>query len=418
MSNEHTSEPSRDNQAQHAPPVSEHISNLGSTADIEKRLGSLLTQVQEAVREADQRNQEVMQQVEIARVSTAELNKLKDAAAATSAQMTETNAQVLEARESLRTVLIAAAEAANKVEALKVQIEQNAQVAATRSEHIEEGRVYVDAKRTEIDKIQTQAQQAASGAERERAVASAANEGAAKLLTELQTTKVSIDALAEATRGLRDQCEQHAVITKKLADVAVATGDRIVAYEANLSDLALKCNDRLSTIDELLPGATGAGLASAFGKRREQFMLPQRIWQCVFLAAIIGLLAVAGYDFGVSKPLTSWTLDSLGLLLLHRLPFVVPLVWLAIYSARQASLAKRLEEDYAFKEATSRSFEGYRRQMGELESGALSRLCLNTLAIISQHPGRIYEKHRSDVTPISALLEQGESLRQPPSGNG
>ncbi|MBX9738021.1 MAG: hypothetical protein K2X32_13955, partial [Phycisphaerales bacterium] len=84
--------------------------------------------------------------------------------------------------------------------------------------------------------------------------------------------------------------------------------------------------------------------------------------------------------------------------------------WLAIHAARQASLAKRMEEAYAFKAAISTSFEGYRRQMAEVSKdltpgSPLARLSTDTLANIMMPPDGIYDKHRMDPTPGTAAAE-------------
>jgi len=100
---------------------------------------------------------------------------------------------------------------------------------------------------------------------------------------------------------------------------------------------------------------------------------------------------------------------------LHRLPFLIPLVWLAIHSARQSSFATRMEEEYAFKATISTSFEGYRRQMAELSrdlapNSPLARLCADTLTTISTPPGLVYDKHRMDPTPGTAASDMVKPL--------
>jgi hypothetical protein len=107
--------------------------------------------------------------------------------------------------------------------------------------------------------------------------------------------------------------------------------------------------------------------------------------------------------------------DKLAESLMHRLPLALPLIWLAFHSSHKAALAQRVEEDYAFKEAVSRSFEGYRREMAELEGkvtpdSPLGQLCTNTLATIARRPGLIYEKHPLNKTPLSALAESVEPV--------
>jgi hypothetical protein len=93
----------------------------------------------------------------------------------------------------------------------------------------------------------------------------------------------------------------------------------------------------------------------------------------------------------------------------HRLPLIVPLVWLAIFAGRNYNLATRLEEDYAYKEAISTAFQGYKREMKELstdnsdKASPINTLCGNVLTALSQRPGRIYEGKHQDVTPLTPL---------------
>ena len=98
------------------------------------------------------------QQVEAAKVVIAELSTASN-------QTKESSTQATASLESLRTLANTATEAAGRIEALKTQVEQSAQVAQQRSEHIEDGRKYVDAKRAEIDVILNTAQQSATKAE-------------------------------------------------------------------------------------------------------------------------------------------------------------------------------------------------------------------------------------------------------------
>ena len=92
-----------------------------------------------------------------------------------------------------------------------------------------------------------------------------------------------------------------------------------------------------------------------------------------------------------------------------RIPVLGPLVWLAIYAGRNYMLAVRLGEDYAFKEAISTAFEGYRREMkdvgGEAEGTPLNTLCQNVLKALAERPGRIYESKQSGHSPIEVAGE-------------
>lgn len=109
------------------------------------------------------------------------------------------------------------------------------------------------------------------------------------------------------------------------------------------------------------------------------------------------------------------TFDELGRLWLVRLPFMGPLIWLAIHASREAAQAKRIEEDYGFKAATSACFEGFRVQMSQVgkdttPDSPLARLCTDALRTIASPPGRIYDKQNLTVTPTGEFVETVKSV--------
>lgn len=356
------------------------------------------------------------QQVEAAKTTIAELTALSSSLQAASKQSADTAAQANASLETLRTLSNAATDSASRIEALKTQVEQSAQVAQQRSEHIEDGRKYVDVKRGEIDVILNTAQQSANAAEAQHQASRASSENLTSLLVAAQKVKAGIDTSSEAVAALLTEATRNATTTKSLADKAETTERRVTEYETRLAGLEATAAERLKTIDSLLPGAASAGLASAFNQRRAHFKWPQRLWQGVFVVSLLALLAIAGLEFSLfSKMEGSLTWERLGLSLLHRLPFALPLIWLAIHAGHKAALSQRVEEDYAFKETVSRSFEGFRREMAELEgkaapNSALTRLCAGVLGIITNPPGRIYEKHPLNHTPLTALADSAGPL--------
>lgn len=89
---------------------------------------------------------------------------------------------------------------------------------------------------------------------------------------------------------------------------------------------------------------------------------------------------------------------------ISRLPFAIPIIWLAIYAGRRHSQALRLEEDYAHKEALSKSFQGYKKQLIDIEAKSTEKkatldLIERTLIALSLHPGRIYQGKHNDISP-------------------
>jgi hypothetical protein len=201
-----------------------------------------------------------------------------------------------------------------------------------------------------------------------------------------------------------------------LANKAGETEVSITVYEKRLADLALQCSTQLTTITGLLPGATSAGLASAFGKRGELFRKPLLLWQCIFVVSVGCLIALAGISlsqFIISQLVLNY--DEIFRLWLVRVPLVGALIWLAMHASHESALAKRLEEDYGYKAAIAASFEGFHREMAkysatDVAGGPLAKLCEDTLGTIASPPGRIYDKHKLSDSPGTAAIEAAKAL--------
>jgi hypothetical protein len=347
------------------------------------------------------------QQAESAKAQAVELKTHLESVKATDDETKESCAQAAAALESLRSLSTSASDNAARIEALRTQVEQAAQVAAQRSQHIEEGREYVDKKRAEIDVILNSALLSANNAEGHHQASQTIAEKLSSLYASAQVTMAATKSSADGVEKLLQECEEHSAVAKGLADVAETTEGRIATYEKRLTELEETAAERLRKIESLLPGAASAGLASAFNLRRQDFKWAPRIWQGTFIASILGLLVLAGLELYTNAQ-TGQSWEEMALSMVFRLPFALPLIWLAFHSSHKAALAERIEEDYGFKETVSRLFEGYRREMAELESkavagSALAQLCTEVLAVITNPPGRIYEKHRLNSTPINAL---------------
>lgn len=371
----------------------------------------LREQVEQTLRSVNEQVAFLQRAAEQIQSAGAQVTSVLATAQSTGSSIAETAAQAASQLESIRSQSKAATDAAALVEGLKATVEQSAQVAAQRSKHIEDGRVYVDEQRATIDKLVVEARQAAAAAVESQQSARAVLDRFNQVYADLQATKAGSDAAAASVNAHLTAAEKDAATTAKLAEVADTVELRVKSYEAKLADLQGLADERLRKIDSLLPGAASAGLASAFNARRAHFVMPRRVWQGTFVACIVLLLGLAVYEFGfVSRANSEPTWERLSLSLLHRLPFALPLIWLAFHASHMAALAQRVEEDYAFKEAVSRSFEGYRRELADLEGKAgsgspLARFCSGVLGVVTNPPGRIYDKHKLNHTPFNVIAE-------------
>jgi small-conductance mechanosensitive channel len=295
--------------------------------------------------------------------------------------------------------------------ATRTQIADEQAVIATKSAHIQQAQEHADSVRASLDRTLTEATQQATEAEGLKSRAQSATDTATTLLTEIRTTKGSVETEATTVTDFRKSAEESATLAKGLADKSATIETRIAQYETRLAELDTECADRLEKVENILRGATSAGLAHAFDQRRQTFLKPHGLWQWVFIGSLVLLviLALNGlwtvYHFDTAP---QW--DELVRMWLSRIPLVGALVWLAMHASREAALAKRMEEDYGYKLAIATCFEGFRKEMTAIDvsmnsDSALAKLCADTLTTMATPPGRIYDKHSLAATPIDELKD-------------
>jgi len=313
-------------------------------------------------------------------------------------------------------------ELATEALAAKAQIVDYQTVIATKSDHIEQAQVHADKVRADLDRQLTAARQQGTDAEAFKAKAQSAADTTAEILVAARTARASADAESKAIGGVSAEAKAANESLQGLASRAAAVDDRIAAYEEELRVLKERADAQLATIVSLLPGATSAGLASAFDERRQSFLKPSGRWQWLFVGSLLMLifLALTGL-WNVYKAGTPLTYDELFRLWLARLPIAAALIWLALHASREAALAKRLEEDYGYKAAIAASFQGFHKQMSDLAEKAtpdtpLAKLCADTLTTIGSPPGRIYDKHNLTSTPSAELAQAMKDVMQPVAG--
>lgn len=333
-------------------------------------------------------------------------------------QATRATEEIVEAQKDLAVGLAEVQARSTQIAALttealaaKTQITDYQTVIATKSDHIEQAQVHADKVRGDLDRELTAAKQQTTEAEAFKTRAQSAADSASETLSAVRAAKTSAEADSDAITELASEAKEASDSLKGLAATALSVEERIAAYEEQLVTLRERSEAQLATIVSLLPGATSAGLASAFDERRQSFLKPSGRWQWLFVGSLVFLigLALTGlWDvYTAAAPLSY---DGLLRLWLARLPIAGALIWLALHASREAALAKRLEEDYGYKAAIAASFQGFHKQMSDLAEKAapetaLAKLCADTLATIGSPPGRIYDKHNLTTTPSAEVLK-------------
>jgi archaellin len=114
-------------------------------------------------------------------------------------------------------------------------------------------------------------------------------------------------------------------------------------------------------IEALLPGATSAGLATAFKNMKDSFDKPIKQYTITFYGSLLLIIFVSvvamtdsigagGIKFIKYDDLISFA-NSLG----WKIPVVGTAVWLAIFASKRRSEAHRLQQEYAHKESVAKS---------------------------------------------------------------
>ncbi|HNB21878.1 MAG TPA: hypothetical protein PKZ32_05670 [Candidatus Melainabacteria bacterium] len=220
-----------------------------------------------------------------------------------------------------------------------------------------------------------------------------------KVLENASSTSKEIDELLNTARTHDREFEELLEDNKKL-------NTTLKHMVAQLTELQKQCIEQEKIIDLILPRGASAGLAAAFSQRGKQLEPGKWIWMGVFVASLAGLGFFAWHLITVppGDPSDFWVH------VLVRVPLAAPLIWLGWFSAIQYGNTIRVQEDYAFKEATSKAFQGYRDHMEHLAdinvdgaNTALNLLSAKTIEILGHEPLRIFGKTESDATPTGGI---------------
>lgn len=172
-----------------------------------------------------------------------------------------------------------------------------------------------------------------------------------------------------------------------------------------------------TSIEALLPGATSAGLASAYKTLKDYFSTPIQRYTIAFYSSMAALLI--GGLFLVTDSLTLWppsitfikATDWQEILrnLLMRSPIVLPVIWLAIFSATRRSQYERLQQEYAHKEAFAASYESYKKQLRDLQVSGdelQKELIAKAIDAIAFNASSTLDGKHTEKPPILQALEK------------
>jgi hypothetical protein len=310
-----------------------------------------------------------------------------------------------------------------EVDQSATNIVKAAETGVTRLTEIETLKDSAETTLTSVAESAKAASEAASKAGTAQKEAKGSSDDAAALTATIAEQHKTTSENVAKTEALLKQAQVGEANVKAILDHLSKSDEIATGHEKRVEALTQELQRLVDKVEGLLPGATSAGLASSFNKQRSRFERPQRQWLLTFAVCICGLVLVALPNFlstigWLSHPADQSLTSALRNLIL-RLPIAAPVLWLAIYAGRNYMMSLRMEEDYAYKEAISTAFEGYKREMEKITGDEnqnptpLTILCTNVLRAIAERPGRIYEGKQRDlnvVGEIRDLAEKGAEL--------
>ncbi len=155
--------------------------------------------------------------------------------------------------------------------------------------------------------------------------------------------------------------------------------------------------DLFKKIESLLKGASTVALAKAFNEHKESFNRTNNIWLCLFVFSIISIMGISAWGFVRAeyefKDMWKYTVGNL--------PFLAGAVWLAIYSSKQRSQNKRLQQEYAYKEDIAKVYYGLKEEIKELpdfdnQVVLKEKMLKLVLDVIGQNPSETLESSSHD----------------------
>jgi hypothetical protein len=215
-----------------------------------------------------------------------------------------------------------------------------------------------------------------------------------EILTNANLTKAQIDSVLISVQEVlknsnltKDQIDESLRLIESYKielfgdDVKKTEGvkQRISTYEENIKEKYKNWQENFDTlfkkIEGLLPGANATGLAKAYQDQRKSYSIPYWIWALIFVVSTIGMII-----FAVATLTEVKTIDEAFMRIISRLPFFVPAFWLAIFASKQQSQNKRLQQEYAYKEVLTKSYEADKREIEKLpESEERNKLSIKLL---------------------------------------
>ncbi|MCT2530197.1 hypothetical protein N2382_04930 [SAR92 clade bacterium H921] len=226
-----------------------------------------------------------------------------------------------------------------------------------------------------------------------------------RLLTDIKQKHTCI---TEAESGYFPKIESTYNQTEELMSKFQTSSQLIYGDENNgiqneLEQMLSKSEELLRQVENTFAGATNTELAKAFHDQKKSYRKAKWFWSGAFICSVAGMAYLGFLAMGIKS--TDNYFYDLGK---HLVP-LGPLIWFGLFASRQQSQDKRLQEEYAHKEAVTKTYVGHQRQLGNLDdnNNLLAELADATIKTITSNPSSTLGKiNPKQDLPSSAVADK------------
>lgn len=253
-----------------------------------------------------------------------------------------------------------------------------------------------------------------------------------KKITDLQIKanerKSEIDDLYDEIMGYETHEGEHEdglkdVLEKSYKEINEAMKKLSDDFKLFQEDKTKEVSTLTDKVRSLLPDAMSAGLAGAFYDKRmletkamnkaavrfERIIMWMGIAALIPAITIICLLIQNGANWDTFKRFPG--------IVCAMLPIYAPLIWFGIHQNKVINLNKKLIEEYAYKEAISKTVDGLSNQIREIDDEETSktlheRLLTLLLDTSGDNPGKYIKGYDKSDNPLAELISQPALLKK------
>ena len=201
---------------------------------------------------------------------------------------------------------------------------------------------------------------------------------------------LDLQALAEARKTLAEAVEESTINAKQASENSRESYRRAEVMKIRNEEAEAV----LKQCEEAYRASTSRGLAAAFEQRATKLGWSMAAWTLGLLAALaagayLGVERIHTLSAALSAPDPRW-----GAILMHSLLSIASIgapIWFAWLATKQIGQRFRLAEDYSFKAAVARAYEGYRKEAARIDPAFEARLFDSALTRLEEAPLRLVE---------------------------